>query len=337
MTFITAIIILAGGAVTLAWMNTGFVECSGYLEPDSWLPLYAYSEGLVKKGSLEDGMTVIKGSRLILLDDEWPGWNIKRVIQEQKTIRCEITYMEQRLALFSIHRKIEESEYERLMDADRRLLENSSLTINELKHDEYLYHTFVAGADREQADLKHALLLKNSKFESLRAEKVLWESRLKDAQILAPVSGTYYCVETVLSGASAGLIPSIGPGRQIESGRLLGFIIPNGGMKAHIEIPQHRISGCSPGKLVLLSVDARPQWRFAPVRGRLASVTKIASGGVFHATVNLSVSEQILDELKVLSCGNLTARIDIRGRRRAGLGFWERWTMMMNSMGKDRL
>ena len=94
MTLITAIIILAGGAVTLAWMNTGFVECSGYLEPDSWHPLYAYSEGLVKKGSLEDGMTVIKGSRLILLDDEWPGWNVKRVIQELKTVRCEITYME---------------------------------------------------------------------------------------------------------------------------------------------------------------------------------------------------------------------------------------------------
>ena len=341
---IAVIALLTGSAVTLALMNPGFVECTGYLEPDGWVPLYARSDGSISYGNLEDGMKVTRGELLIVLDDQWPRWNLKRIGQEQKILEIEISFLEQSLILFSDHREIEEGELLRLMDADRRLLENSSLTRNELLHTEYLYHTFIAGADREESDLEQVLLLDKLKVESLRVEKILWESRLDECRITAPVSGCFYSAETVLSGSAVGLAPSFGPGRRVESGRLLGYLIPEGGMRAHIEIPQHRISGCRPGQPVLLSVDARPQWRFAPVRGRLASIMTVASGGVFHGTVNLSASEQTLVELRNLSCGNLTARIDIRGRKESGeeesrwvtVRLWEKWTIMVNSFGKIR-
>lgn len=336
--------VLIGAAITLAWMKPGFVECSGYLEPDGWVPLYSSGDGPIRSGSLEDGMDVNEGDLLIVLDDQWPRWNVKRVDQEQQNLEIEISFLEQSLILFSKHRDIEEKELLRLMDADRRLMENASLTLNELQHTEYLYHTFIAGADREESNLEQALKLDRLKMKSLRTEQVLWESRLDECRMRAPVSGKFFSVETVLSGVSYGLIPTIGPGRNIESGRLFGYLIPEGGMQAHIEIPQHRISVCRPGQSVLLSVDARPQWRFAPVSGRLTSVLTVASGDVFHATVDLSASDQTIGELRELSCGNLTARIDIRNRRDSGYGVsfrftarvWEHWIMMVNSVGNIR-
>ena len=334
--------LLTGAAVTLALMNPGFVECTGYLEPDGWVPLYARSDGSISYGNLEDGMKVSRGELLIVLDDEWPRWNLKRTGQEQKILETEISFLEQSLILFSGHREIEEEELRRLMDADRRLLENSSLTRNELYHTEYLYHTFIAGADREESDLEQVLLLDKLKLEFLRVEKKLWESRLDECRIMAPITGRFYSAETVLSGTSVGLVPTFSPGRRVESGRLLGYLIPEGGMRAHIEIPQHRISGCRPGQPVLLSVDARPQWRFAPVRGRLASIMTVASGGVFHGTVELSPSDQTLEELRDLIFGNLTARIYVGNHHDSGADVpiritarvWERWSLMVNSIGK---
>ena len=306
--------VLFGAGITLIWMNTGFVECAGFLEPDLWVPLYAGSEGLVKQGKLEDGMIVNNGDQLLLLDDQWPRWNIERILQEQGVLETKITAGEHNLALFSIHREIEETEFRRIISSDQLLFDNASLTMNELEHDMYLYQTFSAGASRELAALEQSINIDSQKIKALNNERVLWETRLKETRILAPETGVYFKVETVLSGASRGLVPSPGPGVRIESGRLLGYIISDKGMQAHIEIPQHRISRCRPGQRVLLSVEARPQWRYPPVTGFLESITKIASGGVFHATVNLEISDQTLEDLKALSCGNLTARIEIRNQ-----------------------
>jgi len=329
-------LVIAGGGITLVWMNTGFVECSGFLEPDSWVPLYAGSDGLVKKGALEDGMTVIQGERLLLLDDEWPKWNIRRIHRELNGLESEISAGERSLTLFSYHRDIEEEELRRIITADQLLFDNFSLTLNDLKHDEYLYHTFCAGADREQEALKQSISTDRQNLESLKTEQILWELRLKETRVLSPETGVFFSVETVLSGASAGMVPLIGPGRHIESGRLLGYIIPGRGMQAHIEIPQHRIDGCREGQRVLLSVDARPQWRYPPVEARLSSITNMASKGVFHAAVCLDVSEETLEDLKALGGGNITARIEIRQNRRFKLKVLERWSMALTSIGRKK-
>ena len=329
-------LVITGGGVTLVWMNTGFVECSGYLEPDSWVPLYAGSDGLVKKGILEDGMAVIKGERLLLLDDEWPKWNIKRIHREYSGLESEISTGERSLALFSYHRKIEEEELRRIITADQLLFDNSSLTLNDLKHDEYLYRTFCAGADREQEAIKQSISAGKQNLSALNVEQLLWELRLKETRVPAPETGVFFSVETVLTGASAGMIPPVGPGRRIESGRLLGYIIPEGGMQAHIEIPQHRIDGCRPGQRVLLSVDARPQWRYPPVEARLATITNMASKGVFHAVVSLDVSEETLGDLQTLGCGNVTARIEIRNNRRIKLKILERWSLAVSPIGRKK-
>jgi|GEM_PF-2421237 len=328
--------VLAGGGITLVWMNTGFVECSGYLEPDSWVPLYAGSDGLVKHGTLEDGMDVIKGERLLLLDDEWPKWNIKRIHQEYSGLKSEISAGERSLALFSSHRNIEEEELSRIIASDLLLFKNSSLPLNDLKHDEYLYRAFCAGAEREQEALKQSISIGRQNLAALKAEQFLWELRLKDTRVLSPGNGVFFSVETVLTGVSAGMVPPVGPGRQIESGQLLGYIIPMGGMMAHIEIPQHRIDGCRPGQRVLLSVDARPQWRYPPVEARLTTITNMASKGVFHAAVTLDVSEETLEDLQALGCGNVTARIEIRNNRRIKLKVLERWSMAVLSLKRKK-
>ncbi len=337
------LVVLGGGAITVAWIKPGFVECTGYLEPDDWIPLYTGSEGLVRFSLLAEGMIVNEGDLLVILDDEWPRWNLKRVDRERSILQAEITFLEQNLILFRRHRGIEEEELRRLREADRRLMENSSLTRNELQHSEYLYNTFVAGADREQSELEQQLILDRLKAASLRVEAALWGKRLEGCRIGAPAAGRYYSAETVLS-TSAGFSPSFEPGLWVESGRLIGYLIPDGDMKAHIEIPQHRISGCRPGQPVLISVDARPQWRYAPVEGRLESIMTVASRGIFQGTVNLAAPDQIIDELRNLNCGNLTARIDVRKHEvfqdfealRLSARVWDRWTILVNSAGKVR-
>jgi len=330
------LLIFSSGGITVAWMNSGYVECSGYLKPDSWAALYTAGEGFVADGSLGDGMPVSRGDRVLLLDDEWPRWNLERITRELRALDVEITAGETNLALFLSHREIEEEELTRIVSADRLLFANSSLTMNDLRHDEYLRHTFSAGADREQASLLRLLSTGRQKKDSLKAEFRLWENRVKKMQVVASESGVFFSVETVMGGASRGLIPPVGPGRFLESGRLLGYIIPDRGMLAHVEIPQHRVDRCHPGQMVLLSVDARSLWRYPPVKGRLESITKMASGDAFHATVSLSVSDQTLDELKVLSGGNLTARIDTRAHRFPVLNIPETWALLVNSPGNKQ-
>ncbi|MCK5737234.1 MAG: hypothetical protein KAH21_12190, partial [Spirochaetaceae bacterium] len=177
--------VLFGAGITLIWMNTGFVECAGFLEPDLWVPLYAGSEGLVKQGKLEDGMIVNNGDQLLLLDDQWPRWNIERILQEQGVLETKITAGEHNLALFSIHREIEETEFRRIISSDQLLFDNASLTMNELEHDMYLYQTFSAGASRELAALEQSINIDSQKIKALNNERVLWETRLKETRILA--------------------------------------------------------------------------------------------------------------------------------------------------------
>jgi len=334
LTVLTIFLISAGAGITFVWMNSGFVECSGYLEPDSWVPLFAEVDGLVMQGTLFDGMNVSEGDPLLFLDDEWPLWNLDRINLEQRSLDDEINAGEESLILFRTHREIEESELRRIIASDRMLLENASLTMNELEHDEYLYRAFSAGADREEAALKQAVSSSRREREALNVEKLLWDSRLRETRVSAPATGVFFSSETVLSGASKGLIPSVGPGRTIETGRLLGYIIPDRGIHAHIEIPQRHISSCHPGQRVLLSVAARPQWRYPPIYGRIESITGFASGGGFHAKVSLSLSARLLPELKSLSCGDLTARIDIREHRIIQLAAYEKWLLIVDSAGR---
>ena len=307
---ITAAVLFAAG-VTLFWMNAGYVECSGYLEPDTWYPLYLKSEGTVKEGILRDGMRVYRGGVLLELDDTWPRWNLDRINQEQSALEMSIEEGESERRLFQVHREIEEEELQRIISADTSLFENASLTLNELKHDEYLYKTFSAGADRELQSLNNDIAEGRRKGASLNIEKQLWENRLKDCRVNAVESGVFFTAQTVLGGVSTGLLPPVGPGRQLEAGRLLGYIIPDKGMQAHIEIPQRRIASCREGQQVLLSVEARPSWRYPPVKGSLLSITPLASGGYFHAVVSIETSGADLEVLKSLICGNLTARIMI--------------------------
>jgi len=137
-------------------------------------------------------------------DDEWPRWNLERISRELRALDAEITAGETNLMLFISHRVIEEEELTRILSADRLLFANSSLTMNDLKHDEYLLHTFSAGADREQASLQRLLSIGRQKKESLKAESRLWDNRLKKMCVAAPESGVFYSVETVMSGASRG-------------------------------------------------------------------------------------------------------------------------------------
>jgi len=304
------LLILISGGITAVWMNTGYVECTGYLKPESRVPLYTGSEGVVADGVLEDGMSVSKGEVILLLDDEWPKWNLERITRELRALDGEITAGEKNLSLFLSHRQIEEEELLRIVSADQLLVDNSSLTKNELKHDEYRYYTFSAGADREQASLQRLIITGREKRDALNAEMELWNSRLRKMRIVSPESGIFFTVETVMGGVSRGMKPQVGPGRFLDSGRLLGYVIPDGGMSVHVEIPQNRVDRCRPGQTVLLLVDARSIWRYPPVKGRLESITRMASGGFFHATVSLSVSDQMLKDLKDLSGGTLTARIE---------------------------
>ena len=306
---IMAAAVLAAAGVTLFWMNAGYVECSGYLEPDTWYPLYLKSEGTVKEGFLIDGLRVCRGGVLLKLDTAWPGWNLNRIKQELSGIEMSIAEGESELRLFQVHREIEEEELQRVIAADNRLFENASITLNDLKHDEYLFKTFSAGADREQEVLNHRIAEGIRKRESLNMEKLLWEERLKDCRVIAVESGVFFTAQTVLGGVSTGLLPPIGPGRQLEAGRLLGYIIPDREMQAHIEIPQRRIGLCRAGQQVLLSVEARPSWRYPPVKGSLLSITPLASGGYFHAVVRIETSGEDLEVLKSLICGDLSARI----------------------------
>lgn len=327
------LIVTISGGITLAWLRPGFVECSGYLEPVGWIPLYTASDGLVIRCELQDGMTVNKGEILVEMDDEWPGWNLERINQELNTIEAEIAFLEQSLELFSHHRDIEEEELRRLRSADLRLLENSSLSRYEYERSEYLYRTFIAGADRDEADFRQQVLLSRFKAASLKLEAELWQERLDECRIAAPESGIYYSIESVQSSSPANLIPNLGPGRRLDSGTLIGYLIPDRGMEARIRIPQQQISRCHPGQNVLLSIDARPLWRFKPVTGRLVSIVSILSGGSFVGTVELMMSEETLKDLKNLSGGDLTASIDINDRtsQRLMARVWDYWSVGVNT------
>lgn len=343
-TLLAILIVIVSALITITWLRPGFVECKGYLEPAGWIPLYTKNDGVVTHSELVDGMSVEGGELLIEMDDEWPRWNLERINKELLSLEAESVFLAQSFELFSLHRKIEEEELERLKYADLRLMESSSLSRNEYERTEYLYRTFVAAADREEADFMHSLLQNRHKATSLQLEAKLWQERLDECRITAPESGIYYSAELVHSLPSANLVPQLGPGKRVETGSLVGYVIPDRGMTARIRIPQQHIARCYPGQNVLLSINARPLWRFKPVNGRLVSVVSIASGGTFVGLVDLMMSEETLGELKTLSCGDLTARIDTKNRTRLKSGsserlvarIWDYWSVGVNSIAGRR-
>lgn len=343
-TLLAILIVVTTAGITVTLLKPGFVECSGYLEPVGWIPIFAVNDGLVTQCILEDGISVDSGELLVGLDDDWPRWNLERVSQELKSTEAETAFLEQSLDLFSRHREIEEEELRRLKSANLRLMENSSISRNEFERTEYLYGTFVAGADREEAEFHHYLFQSRYKAASLKLEARLWRKRLDECLITAPESGTYYSTELLHNSSPANLIPQLGPGKRVESGSLLGYLIPDRGMNARIRIPQQHISRCHPGQNVFLSINARPLWRFRPVTGRLVSIISISSGGSFVGIVELTMSEETLRDLKNLNCGDLTARIDTNNRadlkpgtsQRLLARIWDYWSVGVNTIAGRR-
>ena len=326
--------VLTIGLLVVAWLKPGFVECRGFLEPETWTPVYAPSEGIVVRCELKDGIQVAQDELLFEWDAEWPLWNLSRIAGEKIEEESELTYLRQRLMLFDAHRDIEAGELQRLAENNRILYHNSSLTGSEYLRSIYLRDAFEAGAEREAADIARELERVNERLDALAVEELLWRSRLEDCRLTSPISGRFYFAESVHSNGSQALIPSLGPGRWVDSGRLLGYVIPDCGMAARIEIPQRFIHQCLPDQRVLLTLDSRPTWAYPPVEGILTSISDLSVGGFFAGVVEISpdVSGDAVSPA-LLNCADLTARIDVRTciSQKWPAHTWERFVLLVNS------
>ena len=331
--------VLIIGSVTVAWLKPGFVECRGFLEPESWTPIYALSEGVIVRCELKDGIPIDKDELLVEWDAEWPLWNLNRIAGERIEEESELTYLRQRLKLFGAHRDIEAGELQRLAENNRILHDSSSLTTSEYLRSVYRREAFEAGAEREAADLVRELERVSENLDVLAAEELLWRSRLDDCRLTSPISGRFYFAESVYSNGLQVLIPPLGSGRRVDSGRLLGYMIPECGMVARIEIPQRFIHQCLPGQRVLLSLDARPTWAYPPLEGILTSVSDLSAGGFIAAAVEISHDESgEADTPALLNCADLTARIDVRAcsAQKWPARTWERFVLLVNSFPKQK-
>jgi hypothetical protein len=222
------------------------------------------------------------------------------------------------------------------VEADRKLLENGSVTRNELEHTRYLYRSFVAGAEREDSELKLAREQVIMNIRGLQIQETYWLQEIEEKRLTAPVSGTYFSVDAVHGEGGTPMVPGIGPGWALETGQLVGYLIPADSMRACIEIPQHKIEDCQTGQTVLMVPAARSSWRNPPLTGRLKSVLPVAGGGSFSAVVELTITGETMDEIRSLSCGSLIARIDVRGRKINPGSLWIRWMTEVNSWENRR-
>jgi hypothetical protein len=337
--FLVFPLVLIIGSVTVAWLKPGFVECRGFLEPESWIPVYTPSDGIIVRCELNDGTPVDKDEVLVEWDDEWPLWNLSRIAGERIEEESELTYLRQRLRLFGAHRDIEAGELQRLAENNRILYDNSSLTTSEYLRSVYRREAFEAGAEREAADIVRELERVSESLDALAVEELLWRSRLDDCRLTSPTSGRFYFAESIYSNGSQVLIPSLGPGRRVDSGRLLGYVIPECGMVARIEIPQRFIHQCIPGQRALLTLDTRPTWAYPPVEGTLTSVSDLSAGGFIAAAVEISLDESgEAGTPALLNCADLTARIDVRAcsAQKWPARTWERFVLLVNSFPEQK-
>ncbi|MDT8298950.1 MAG: hypothetical protein RQ801_11650, partial [Spirochaetaceae bacterium] len=188
-------------------------------------------------------------------------------------------------------------------------------------------------------DIVRELERVSESLEALAAEESLWRSRLDDCCLTSPISGRFYFAESIYSSGSQVMIPSLGPGRRVDSGRLLGYVIPECGMAARIEIPQRFIHQCIPGQRVLLSLDTRPTWAYPPVEGILTSISDLSAGGFIAASVEISLDESgEAGSPALLNCADLTARIDVRtcSAQNWPARIWERFVLLVNSFPEQK-
>ncbi len=334
---LSSVTLLLGLLVLLAWLKGGFVECSGYLEPDNWVPVYAPGDGIVRKGNLIDGNCIKEGSVVLSLEDDWPRWNLERIEREREKLKAERNDTSRRLSLFRRSRDIEIQELKRRLDISRKLQRSGSITINELKNSEYQLASFLARSEQEEALLCQSLNVLEGKMMSLDTDEAIWKKRLEDCVLTAPAGGSFYAARTIFAGEESAFVPPVGPGQQLEAGTLLGYIIPGGRMIARIAIPQQKIARCRRGQQVLLSLDSRPRWNYAPVRGQLVSISELSSGGFVSAEVEIlrDAAGSADDEgagLGRLSCGDLTARINVSSvsAERLPGRLWQGWVVLVN-------
>lgn len=335
--WLIGIFILAAGLLIPAWLLPGFVECRGYLEPSDWVAVYAPEDGTVSEGYLADGMEIQAGEVLLILDESWPAYNLQRIERELLSLQGEFAYLTRRLRLFSSHRDIEAGELSRLSEADRLLEAASSVSRSDVIHSEFLYEDFIAGSNREELDLLRALMRNRDARENLKSEERLWHDRVDDCRLTCPVSGTFYTAESVFSGHSTAFLPPLGPGRRLESGNLLGYVVPGDGFEVGIHIPEKEAGRCHTGQRVLLIPDSRPRSSYPPIEGQMILLSPLASFGIVCAVVEIPglASSASIESGGVLFCGGVTARIDTRGRFSEGYlaGLWERWVLLVNPPG----
>ena len=321
-------------AVTVAWMFPGFVESPGFLEPDSRVALYAPASGVVRSGELKDGLYVNRGDVILVIDQEWTLWNLKRVRQEIVDNRENLALQKVILERFMEQRSVEEEELRRLLELEKSLVELTP-QVNVIRR-QYNYDSFFASAEREQAEIEQKIEEISRKGLALLLEEELWERRLSRYRLSVPVSGTFYTLRTLLPEARDELLPEVGPGYYVDEGGLLGYVIPDDSIKVVIRIPQAHVARLKVGQHVLVSMAALPAWRFRPLYGKLVSVSPVASAGYFRGKVEISSVGRTNEEIKNLYFGDLVARI--RVSEISGHGWlyylWESWTVLINSIGE---
>ena len=322
----TTILILAAGLLVPAWLFPGYIECRGYTEPANWAALYAPGSGAVAEGILTDREYVERGENLLVLDDTWIRHNLRRIDGRLDFLVAEKQYFEDRLELFTSHREVEVGELHRLRETDRLLEQSSSVSRNQRLRSEYLYRSFVAAALREEADFRHSLNQNRDRTKELELERDLWTVRLDRCFLAAPVSGIFFSSESVFTPEGAAFIPAPGPGRRLEEGDLLGYIVPDENIEVYVRIPENRAGECRPGQRVLLIPDSRSRGDRTLVEGRLLSISSMAAGGSVEAVVRIDAFD--IDFI----CGGLSARIDTRERNSTGFiaGLWESWVFLVN-------
>ncbi len=325
---LVAAAVLAAGLLVPAWLFPGFIECRGYTEPANWVALYAPGTGVVESGYLADGMDVDKGTTLLVLDTSWPEYNLRRISGELDALAADEAYLGRAFSLFSAHQEVEEGELHRLMEADRILEASSSVSMNELLHSEYLYHSYLASSSREEEEILHGLESVRSRIRELELERVLWEEKLSDCTLKSPETGVFFGVKALFAPEATEFIPLPGPGCLVDEGSLLGYVVPDRSLEVVIRIPESRAGRCRVGQRVLLVSDSRPNAAAAPAEGFLASISSLASCGSVEAVVSVP---PFYDREGFL-CGRLTARIDFSEDLLPD-GFcrlWERWVFLVN-------
>ena len=237
--------LLAGGFIA-AWLCSSFIECPGRIQPVNRVALYAPSEGVILSETLQSGLKMEKGDEILRLDGAWPAWNLADLDGELVSLNLEIDHLQRSLELFLRHRDLEAAELYRLLDADTRLEAVSSVSRSEVLRSRFLYESFLAGAGREELEIVRKLISVRWKKEMLSHDRLLWQRRQRDCVLTAPVSGRFYSAEDLFPAGGNTPVPPPGPGRFVERGRFLGYLLPDSELAVHLRIPEKQLGAAVP-------------------------------------------------------------------------------------------